>query len=227
MFEGFPKDAVKFLKQLGKNNNRDWFAKNKPRYEELVLNPALELVTDIQGPLKKVTPHFLAVPKKSGGSLMRIYRDTRFSKDKTPYKTNVGIHFRHEAGKNVHAPGFYFHIDPKEIFVGAGIWHPDNPTLTQIRTLIDDDPKRWKRTINNKSFKSTFELHGTSLKRPPRGFDENHPLINDLKRKDHIGLVQLTEKDILDKKLIDKLVSHFKTAKPYVRFLCDAIHQPC
>lgn len=139
MFTGFPRDSIKFFKELSKNNNRDWFAENKPRYEESVLNPALRLVIDIEGPLKKVSPHFLAVSKKSGGSLMRIYRDTRFSKDKTPYKTNLGVHFRHETGKDVHAPGFYFHVDPKEVFVGAGIWRPDSKALNQIRVLIDDD----------------------------------------------------------------------------------------
>lgn len=227
MFNGFPTDGIKFFKELAKHNNRDWFAENKSRYEASVLGPALALVEDMQGPLKKVSPHFLAIPKRSGGSLMRIYRDTRFSKDRTPYKTNLGIHFRHEAGKNVHAPGFYFHVDPKEIFVGAGIWHPDNKTLNQIRTLIDDDPKRWKRVVNAKSFKSVYELRGESLKRPPRGYDSDHPLITDLKRKDHFGLTRLTEKDLLDRGLIEKLTKHFKTAVPYVRFLCDSIHQPC
>jgi len=227
MFNGFPKDSIKFFKDLEKNNNRDWFAENKARYEDVVLNPALELVTEIAEPLKKVSPHFLAVPKKSGGSLMRIYRDIRFSKNKTPYKTNLGIHFRHEAGKNVHAPGFYFHIDTKEIFVGAGIWHPDSKTLGMIRTLIDDDPKYWKRSKNSKAFKQTFEMHGESLKRPPRGYEAGHPLIDDLKLKDHIGMVSLSKSDIFDRKLIDILIKNFKAAKPFVRFLCDAIHQPC
>lgn len=227
MFNGFPKDSIKFFKDLEKNNNRKWFAENKSRYEDTVLNPALELVTDIAGPLKKVSPHFLAVPKKSGGSLMRIYRDIRFSKNKTPYKTNLGIHFRHEDGKDVHAPGFYFHVDAKEIFVGAGIWHPDSKTLGMIRTLIDDDPKYWKRCKNAKAFKSTYELHGDSLKRPPRGYDAEHPLIEDLKRKDHIGLANLSKNDLYDRNLIDKLIVNFKAAKPFVRFLCDAIHRPC
>lgn len=227
MFDGFPPDAIKFFRQLAKNNNRDWFAENKSRYEASVLAPALALVEDIKAPLKMVSPHFLAIPKRSGGSLMRIYRDTRFSKNKTPYKTNLGVHFRHEAGKDVHAPGFYFHVDPKEIFVGAGIWHPDNQTLNQIRVLIDDDQKRWKRVTNAKSFKSVYEVFGESLKRPPRGYEADHPLIVDLKRKDHIGLAMLTEKDLLDRHLIDKLIKHFKAAVPYVRFLCDSIHLPC
>ena len=108
MFEGFPKDSIKFFKELSKNNDREWFAEHKSWYEEVVLDPALALVTDMAAPLKKISPHFVAIPKRSGGSLMRIYRDTRFSKDKTPYKTNLGVQFRHEVGKDVHAPGFYF-----------------------------------------------------------------------------------------------------------------------
>lgn len=226
MFEGFSPDTIKFFKQLSRNNNREWFAKNKARYEEVVLGPALDLVTDMREPLKKVSPHFTAISKRSGGSLMRIYRDTRFSKDKTPYKTNLGMQFRHEVGKDVHAPGFYFHIDKDQIFVGAGVWRPDSTTLKKIRARIDDDPKGWKRA-QNMSFKQYFELRGESLKRPPKGYAEDHPLIVDLKRKDHFGLTQLTQEDIFDRGLIDKLIVRFKAAKPYVRFLCDGIPLPC
>ncbi|MFK7768861.1 MAG: DUF2461 domain-containing protein [Mariniblastus sp.] len=226
MFEGFTPDTLKFFKQLSKNNNRDWFAENKPWYEEAVLNPALELVKEIEKPLKKVSPHFTAIPKKSGGSLMRIYRDIRFSKNKTPYKTNLGVHFRHEVGKNVHAPGFYFHIDKDEIFIGAGIWRPDSPTIKKIRALIDDDAKRWKRVTRAKVFRDEFELSGDTLKRPPRGYDEYHPQIADLKRKDFVGVTTLDTKELYSPKLIDALVSRFKKAMPFVRFLCDSIPLP-
>ena len=226
MFTGFPKDSIQFFKELAKNNNRDWFAENKTRYQETVQNPALELVEEMKPYLKKVSPFFTAIPKRSGGSIMRIYRDTRFSKNKLPYKTNLGIHFRHEAGKDVHAPGFYFHVDAKEVFVGAGIWHPDNETLGKIRFLIDDDQKRWKRVKNGKRFRETFELQGATLKRPPRGYEADHPLIVDLKMKDHIGLANLSHEDLFDSKLPEKLTAHFKAAMPFVRFLCDAIHLP-
>lgn len=227
MFEGFTPDAIKFFEQLSKNNNRDWFKEQKARYEESVLEPALALVEDMQGPLRKISPHFLAIPRRSGGSLMRIYRDTRFSKDKTPYKTNLGIQFRHESGKDIHTPGFYFHFDAKEIFVGAGIWRPANPTLNQIRFLIDDNPNRWKRVTRAKSFRSVYEVQGESLKRPPRGYEAAHPLIDDLKRKDHIAVARLAKQDLMDRELIGKLTTHFKAGMSYVRFLCDAIHVPC
>lgn len=227
MFGGFSPETMKFLNNLDRNNNRDWFQKNKQRYEEVVLGPALELVESMQGPLKTISPYFDAVPKRSGGSIMRIYRDTRFSKDKTPYKTNLGIQFRHEAGRDVHAPGFYFHISPEEVFVGAGIWRPDSRSLGQIRSLMDDDPKRWRRVNRGKKFRDTFQSGGESLKRPPRGYSVDHPLIDDLKRKDHIGLAPLAEEDLYDCDLIDKLVVRYKTALPMMRFLCDAIHLPC
>jgi uncharacterized protein (TIGR02453 family) len=226
MFEGFSPQLFKFLEELKNNNNRDWFAENKIRYEEVVRTPALDFICAMERPLARISPAFVAVPKKVGGSLMRIYRDIRFSKNKTPFKTNLGIHFRHRAGKDVHAPGFYFHADVDDVFVGAGIWHPNNPTLNQIRHLIDDDPQRWKRVKGRKKFKEMFELHGDSLKRPPKGFEATHPLIDDLKRKDHIGLARLSREDLYSDKLVEIVANQMKVALPYVRFLCDAIHLP-
>lgn len=226
MFSGFSPELFKFFDQLSRNNNREWFAKNKPRYEEVVLFPAMEFVAAMEQPLKKVSPHFRALPKRVGGSIMRIYRDTRFSKDKTPFKTNLGIQFRHEAGKDVHAPGFYFHVDHREVFVGAGTWHPDSATLKLIRELIDDQPQRWKRVKNREAFRDAFRIAGESLKRPPRGYSEDHPLIEDLKRKDHIGLVPLKRSDLYSKTLVNNVVGNIRLSMPYVRFLCDAMHLP-
>ena len=137
-FNGFPKDTLKFLTDLSKNNDRDWFNDNKARYEAAFVKPSLEFIAAMEKPLKKISPFLLAVPKKQGGSLMRIYRDVRFSKNKNPYKTNVGIQFRHEAGKDVHAPGLYVHLAPGELFLGAGMWHPDREPLKQIREAIEE-----------------------------------------------------------------------------------------
>lgn len=226
MFDGFPKDTLKFLRQLKKNNNREWFNEQKPRYEKSVLFPAMDLVNAMAGPIEKISPCFTAVAKRSGGSIMRIYRDVRFSKNKSPYKTNVGIHFRHMQGKDVHAPGFYFHISPEEIFFGAGIWCPPNPELNKIRSLIDDDQERWKKTIRNKTIKANFERTGTTLKRPPRGYSEEHPFIADLKLKDHILVTQLEETDLLDKQLVSKIAKNMKLTMKYVSFLCDALYLP-
>ena len=227
MFNGFTPDTIKFLKQLARNNNRDWFNERKSRYEQQVLFPAMDFVTDMELPLKKISDCFTAIPKRSGGSIMRIYRDTRFSKDKTPYKTNLGIHFRHQVGKDVHAPGFYFHIDPDEIFFAVGIWRPATPVLGQIRNMIDDESTRWKRIINAKKFLEPFERRGESLKRPPRGFSADHPLLEDLKLKDHIAMATMTEDEILDRDLIKRLCQRIKTSMAYMRFLCDAQTLPC
>lgn len=225
-FTQFDPSLFKFLAQLKRNNNRDWFNNNKSRYEAEVLFPSLAFVDAFQPKLKKISPHLRAIPKRVGGSVMRIYRDTRFSKDKTPYKTNVGIHFRHEMGKDVHCPGFYVHLDPKECFVGAGIWHPDNETLKNIRREIDEDPSKWKRARDNRKFRSTFELVGDSLKRAPRDFAEDHKFIDDLKRKDFIGVHYLAAADVTSPKFIDTVATSLAASKPLMRFICDALKVP-
>lgn len=226
-FTGFPKDIFDFYAELEDNNNRAWFTENKQRYLSNVAEPALDFITAMEKPLKKISPHFLAVPKRSGGSLMRIYRDIRFSKNKLPYKTNLGIHFRHEFGKDVHAPGFYFHFSLDEVFVGAGIWGPDKEPLDNIRQSIDEFGPRWKRIKGQKTFRETFAFSGSTLVRPPRGYEKDHPLIEDLKRKDFVATTALNKKILLKADLVNELSSLFKIAMPYMRFLCDALKLPC
>lgn len=225
-FTGFPLDLLHFLEELSRNNNREWFTKNKERYEEAVRTPALGFISAMAQPLKKVSPHFDAVPKKVGGSLMRVHRDVRFSNDKTPYKTNVGVHFRHEAGKDVHAPGFYLHVALDECFLGAGLWRPDSPSLGAIRERIVEEPARWKRASRGKRLRDTWDLSGDSLKRPPRGYDADHALIEDLKRKDHIAMAPLTHDDLMAPDVVDRVAEAFKKSKPYVGFLCEAVGVP-
>lgn len=225
-FSGFPAGFFKFYKELSKNNERDWFNENKERYLSQVVDPSLEFIAAIEPKLRKVSPHFLAIPKRSRGSLMRIYRDTRFSKNKQPYKTNLGINFRHEMGKNVHAPGFYFHYGLDEVFLGAGVWGPDKEPLSKIRLTIDDHAARWKRVTRAKKFRDMFELGGSTLKRPPRGYDAEHPLLDDLKRKDHVAMTQLTAADMKTPEIVDITIDRMKRVMPYVRFLCDALHLP-
>lgn len=227
MFSGFSPGTLTFFRQLQRNNNRDWFNANKETYLRDVLDPALELVEAMQPVLEKYSPCFQAVPKRSGGSVMRIYRDTRFSKDKTPYKTNLGIQFRHQAGKDVHAPGYYFHLAPDEIFFGVGIWKPANPVLHQIRDAIVEDPQRWLRLWKPKSFRETFRPVGDTLLRPPRGFDPDHPLIEDLKRKDHLVLTDLHSEQVLEAGLVKQLAGFIRTTRPWMQFLCDAQGLPC
>jgi len=217
----FSRDTLKFLRELEANNNREWFEANKHRYESAVREPALAYIEAMAPQLAKISDSFLAVPKKVGGSLMRVYRDVRFSKDKTPYKTNIGVQFRHKAGKDVHAPGFYMHIEPKSVFLGAGIWRPDNPTLQQVRMLIDEDQKRWSKISRGLTGKG-FELSGESLKKPPRGFDKEHPLLEDLKRKDFIAIMNLPVASVTEKDYLKSTARHFKAAAGLVEFICEA-----
>jgi len=215
-----------FLKDLKKNNNRDWFQENKNRYEQHVREPLIGFVEDFSEHLSKISSHFLADPRKVGGSLFRIYRDVRFSKDKSPYKTHAGVHFRHERAKDVHAPGFYLHLDPGEVFIAAGIWHPDTPTLKLIRTAIVEDPKGWKRATKSGTFKKHFTLSGESLKRAPAGFDANDPLIEDLKRKDFIGVTDRSVKDATAPDFMTEFAKSCKGAISFTKFLTGAIGLP-
>ena len=222
-FAGFPPTTLKFLADLKKNNDRDWFDANRSRYEIDFLAPSLAYIEAMRQPLEKVSPLFQAVPKKVGGSLMRIFRDVRFSKDKSPYKTNIGIQFRHEAGCDVHAPGFYVHIEPDECFFGVGVWHPAGEPLAAIRQAIVAQPTDWKKAKSGKSFRDRFALAGDSLKRPPRGFVADHPLIEDLKRKDFIAVQPLSSDAVLRPDFVKESIAAFKAARPLCRFLCNAI----
>ncbi len=219
----FSKQTFTFLKKLAKNNNRDWFAEHKEEYENTIRSPALDFIADMEHDLAMISPHFLAVPRKVGGSLMRVHRDVRFGKDKRPYKTNIGIQFRHELGKDVHAPGFYLHIEPEDCFVGVGIWRPDSTALGNIRDQICEQDKKWTEALNEKPFKRHFELGGETLKRPPRGYDKEHPLIDSLKRKDFIALSRLTNEQIQNTRFKKTVVDRFRVADSYMNFLCKAL----
>ncbi len=225
-FNGFPKETLKFLRDLAKHNDRDWFDANRERYEDYFLAPALAYITAMQQPLAKVSPLYQAVPKKVGGSLMRIFRDVRFAKDKSPYKTNIGIHFRHEAFCDAYAPGFYVHVQPKECFIGAGIWHPQGDALRAIREAIDARSTDWKKARDAKAFRSRYELAGDSLQRPPRGFDADHPFIDDIKRKDFIGVIPLQDNALTSPDFVKESIAAFKAATPMSRFLCEAVGVP-
>ena len=211
------------MEQLAANNNREWFNENKRRYEDDVLDVALRFIQSMQDPLADIAPHFIASPTRMGGSLMRVYRDTRFSRNKTPYKTNIGIQFRHEKAKDVHSPGYYVHIDPDQVFVGVGMWRPDADSLRGIRQRIAGRSSEWRRVMNDRSFKRHFELGGESLLRPPRGFDKDHECIDDIKRKSFIAVRELDVADCLKPQFQRTVESSFKTAEPFMRFLCKAV----
>jgi uncharacterized protein (TIGR02453 family) len=225
-FPHFEPTLFRFLKQLARNNNRPWFQENKTRYERDVLEPSLSFIRAFRPRLKKISEFFTAIDRRSGGSLMRVYRDTRFHGKDEPYKTNVGIQFRHELGRDIHAPGFYVHIEPGYCFLTAGLWRPDSTNLQQIREAIVDNPARWQRVRNGKKFRTFFSLEGGSLKKGPLGFSADHPCIEDLRRTDFIGVGYLEDEQTLQDSFIDHIAQAFTAAKPFMRFLCEAMNMP-
>lgn len=220
MFSG---NTFTFLEELAANNTRAWFEANKGRYETLVREPALDFIAAMAPGLAEFAPNFRADPRKMGGSLMRIFRDTRFSRDKTPYKTNIGIQFRHALGKDVHAPGFYVHIAGDECFLGVGCWHPEADALGRIRDRIAEDPERWFTVRDDKKFRALWALTGDSLARPPRGYAADHPALEDLKRKDFIALASLSPAEIVGPDLTKLATPRFSAAVPLMAFLCTAV----
>jgi uncharacterized protein (TIGR02453 family) len=222
----FSPELFAYLRDLKRHNRREWFLENKTRYETAAKDPALQFIADFEPHLRKISPEFLAIPKAVGGSLFRIQRDVRFSKDKSPYKTHVGIRFLHRDAKNVHAPIFYLHLDPAGSFAGIGVWHPEPPTLEKIRQAIVEDPGAYKKAIGEARFKKRFTLEGDALKRPPRGHDPEHPLVEELKRKDFVGACPLDEKDIVKPGFDQRLGEVFRDGAGFVRYLCRALDAP-
>jgi uncharacterized protein (TIGR02453 family) len=225
-FQRFEPTLIEFLEELAENNNRPWFLDNKHRYDRDVLEPCLAFIRAFQPRLKKISPFFVASDRRVGGSLMRVYRDARFVHDGAPYKTNIGIQFRHEFGRDIHAPGFYVHIEPNECFLAVGVWRPDRAALAQIRQAIVERPERWRRARNHRAFRDRFELVGDALKSAPRGFPADHPLIEDLRRTDFVGLADLAERDVLAPAFADRVVASFAASRPFMRFLCEALTVP-
>jgi len=221
--QSFPPELFDFLRDLRRNNRREWFQAHKERYEDYVRHPALQFISDFGPHLRKISPNYLADPRPVGGSMFRIYRDVRFSKDKSPYKTAVGIQFRHKQRKDVHSPGFYLHLEPDGCFAGLGIWHPDGASLAKIRSFLVDNANRWKRTLAGKRFQQEFQLGGDSLKRAPKGYDPDHPLIEDLKRKDFIAYTPLDDSVVTSPGFLQEYARLCRAGAPFVRILADAL----
>lgn len=222
----FTPKTFKFLRDLAANNERGWFKDHQADYEAFVREPALDFIGDFDLRLQKISPHFVADTRKVGGSLFRIQRDTRFAKDKTPYKENTGMQFRHEAAADAHAPGFYLNIQPGECFMGLGLWRPETKVAYAIREKIAADPTAWKKAVRGKRFTDVFALAGDSLVRAPKGYDDDHPLIEDLKRKDFIASTRLTQAQVTSATFLDDFTDMCTRGTPFMRFLCGAIGIP-
>jgi uncharacterized protein (TIGR02453 family) len=225
-FAGFQPELITFLEELRAHNDRAWFDANKARYEQAVREPALAFIEAMAPRLAEISPELTAVARKVGGSLMRVQRDIRFSPDKSPYKTNLGIQFRHSAGKDVHAPGLYVHVDPDEAFMAAGLWHPDGDTLRRIRTAVVERPAAWVAARDDAAFGKHWRLAGDGNKRAPRDFDPGHPLIEDIKRTDFIAVIELPPDAALGPAFPDLAARRFAATTPLMRFLCTAVGLP-
>jgi uncharacterized protein (TIGR02453 family) len=213
----FSPDVFTFLRQLKRNNDREWFAKNKARYQQSIVQPALSFIGGFAPQLEKISPFFVADARPARGSLFRLYRDTRFASDKRPFKTHVGIDFSHASGKDAHAPVFYLHLEPDNCFAAAGIWHPDNQALTKVRMAIMRESEQWAKV------RKKLTLEGDSLMRPPRGFDPNHPFIDDIRMKDFVASVALTEEQICSGKVMRDFGSACRKMAPLVEFTTRAL----
>jgi uncharacterized protein (TIGR02453 family) len=214
----FNPKLFQFLEQLRKNNRRAWFLKHKAEFEELARQPGLRFITDLQLRLREVSTWLVADPKPNGGSLFRIYRDVRFSKDKSPYKTHIGMNFWHaSATEAVHGPGLYLHLEPKGCFLAGGIWQPDPKSLARIRDAIAWKPEEWRAA------KRGLKLGGTTLTRPPRGYPADHPLIDDLKRKDFIASIDLTQAQVCGPRFLEDFLRAARKVTPLLKFLSEAV----
>lgn len=225
-FNGFPKDFFKFFNELKKNNTRDWFTANKPRYYESVVQPMGEYIVSIAPHLERISPFYKADPKPHNGSMFRIYRDTRFSKDKTPYKTHAACHFRHRAGRDAHAPGFYLHIETDRISIGGGIWRPPSKQLGLIREFIADNPSAWEKLAGSSAVKKMGGVQGDSLKRPPRGYDPDARHIEDLKRKSFYLMSEANAELALGPELVTESARVFRSVAKLNHFITDALELP-
>ena len=225
-FKGFPPGLFSFFEDLEQHNNRDWFNANKERYVDSVVQPMSDFILAMQPRLLAISPHYIADPRPHGGSMFRIYRDTRFAKDKTPYKTHAACQFRHTSSKDAHAPGFYIHLEPGGLFLGGGIWQPPGPELNRIRNFIADNARSWARIKNARKVKEVGGIKGDSLQRPPQGFNAEHVHVEDLKRKSFYVMVEAESTAALQADFIKLAAESFGRAAPLNRFICEALDLP-
>ncbi|PST84693.1 TIGR02453 family protein [Pedobacter yulinensis] len=213
--------TLDFLSQVTRNNNREWFLANKDAYET-AKQDIHELTGKIIPVLARIDPRFQADadPKKC---LLRIYRDIRFSKDKTPYKTNFGISFS-VGGKGVNEPGYFLQLEPGKSFLAGGSWMPEAAHLKLIRQEIDYNGSEFRGLVESPGFRKYFELsREDTLKTTPKGYDADHPEIEYLKLKSFVGIHDIADKSLFDPKFVDKLGKAFENLYPLVVFLRNAL----
>jgi uncharacterized protein (TIGR02453 family) len=217
----FDRELFSFLKELKDHNDREWFNANKARYEQSVKEPALAFIEDFGLRLAQPMPHLVANRR----SLFRIYRDSRFSKDKSPYKTHLGMYFRHAEAADADTAGIYVHLEPGSVFMGAGIWHPGPQGLKRIRDRIVARPDAWRTSVGDAGPDWSLAA-GEALKRPPRGYPPDHELIGDLKRRSFAVITRMTQRDATGGRFLDECERRAVAARPYLEFLSSALGVP-
>ena len=209
-------EIFKFLRGLARNNNREWFARNKDRYHDQVRDPLCAFVEAIGPKLRAISPNVMADSRPIGGSLFRIYRDTRFAKDKSPYKTYAGLSFR-TAAKGVPSPSFYLHLAPDRVFAAMGMWHPEADALRAVRNAIVDRPDDWKRAKKIGLDRSSL------LTRVPRGFDPDDPNVEDLKLKGFTATAPFSVDQACATDFPLRFIRACRKGKPLVEFVGGAV----
>ncbi|MDX2269640.1 MAG: DUF2461 domain-containing protein [Bryobacter sp.] len=216
-FSGFPPALLEFLRELKENNEREWFEANRERYERDVKAPMLEAIAELNRVLLEVVPDYVTAPKKA---LFRIHRDVRFSKDKSPYKTNVAAQFfRQNLGKGESA-GFYLHLDTEELFIGGGCYLPPPEHLRVLRQHIAENPERFRALVEDKKRKKVVgELYGEPGARVPKGFAADHPAAEYLRHKMYVYAVTLPAQEAESPKVLKTVGKVFAAIAPFLEFL--------
>jgi uncharacterized protein (TIGR02453 family) len=216
-FAGFPEDMVRFFRSLKRNNRREWFQPRKHLFEQHVKTPMLELVGGINAELAKFAPEYVTEPKNA---VFRIYRDTRFSADKTPYKSHIAASFSRRGSGRLGAGGFYFSVSHEVIEVAAGIYHPEREVMLLVRNHIAETHQELTRILaDQKTRKLAGSLQGDALTRSPKGFDPEHPAAGFIKMKDWILDVTLSPSLATTPKLHGEIVARFRAMAPLIQYL--------
>ncbi len=222
-----PKEALAFLADLAEHNDKRWYEGQKERCQEDLYEPARALVRTLTAELSAAFPDITGSDAKVGGSLTRLHRDTRFSKDKRPFNTHIGMHFWHRAGKKMEVPGFFLRVSPEEVLLATGLHGPEPGPLEKVRKVIDKDRKGWERASRDPSFLRHFGgLEGESLKRVPAPWPPNHPFADDLRRKDFTAFARWKGAEAARPGFAAKAVEAWRASGPLMGFLCRATGLP-
>lgn len=223
LFNGFPKEGIQFLKQLKQNNKREWFLARKDIYEQQLREPMFAFLTDVRTGLLRFAPEMDFDPKRA---IFRIYRDVRFSQDKSPYKTQIAASINPDLPVNSPA-GFYVHIEPKEVFAAGGLYMPGTPELSAIRKRIASDPGKLRKILDNQGFRKHFpEMYGEKLSRAPRGYPQDHPALDLLQYKQYLAYEKFPVQTVYTTDLTARTLDSFRAMLPLIRYLNEALGAP-